>query len=163
MISLRARPLTEAAFAPFGTVVTYNPGAPRFGLIRELENHRDTARAHLDFATIAARTLPFAAQVMERHPYSSQTFIPIEVARYLILVAPPSHSAEPDMARAQAFIAESRQCITYRAGTWHHPATALDRDGFFAMLTWRAGNAGDEEFFSLAEPVEIFAEAGHVS
>ena len=163
MITLRARPLTESAFAPFGTVVTYNPGAPRFGLIRELENYRDTARVHLDFVTIAARTLPFTTQVMERHPYSSQTFIPIGVARYLVIVAPPSLPTEPDMTRAQAFIAESRQCITYRAGTWHHPATALDRDGFFAMLTWRAGDAGDEEFFSLPEPMEICAEIGPAS
>jgi ureidoglycolate hydrolase len=38
---------------------------------------------------------------------------------------------------------------------WHHPLTPLDRDGVFAIVTFRAGNAGDEEFVSLPEPVRL--------
>lgn len=151
-------PLTEAAFAPFGTLVEYARLEHRRVLVRELQNSQPDARANLDFATVPMHTLPVTATVMERHLFSSQSFVPIDVKRYLVVVAPDALAGGgPDMAHARVFAASGRQSVTYRAGVWHHPLTALDREGIFVVVTFRAGTAADEEFVSLPEPVRLGA------
>jgi len=65
-----------------------------------------------------------------------------------------------DLSQALALIAAPDQAITYRAGIWHIPMTALDRPGRFAVLTWRAGDGGDEQFVELPEAVEIRSGGG---
>lgn len=157
MRELAIVPLTEAAFAPFGTVVEYAGVEHRQRLASKLQNLRAEARPHLEFVTAAGQTLPVTATVMERHRHSSQSFVPIEVARYLIVVAPHAATGGPEMRRARAFAVSGRQSITYAPDVWHHPLTPLDRDGVFAILTFRAGDAGDEEFVTLDEPVRLGA------
>lgn len=155
MHDLPLTPLTEAAFAPFGTLVEYSATEIRRTLVGELQNPRAEARANLDFATVAKQTLPITATVMERHLFSSQSFVPVDVARYLVVVAPDAPAGGPDMGRARVFAANGRQSVTYRAGVWHHPLTPLDRDGVFAIVTFRAGDKHDEEFVTLPEPVQL--------
>jgi ureidoglycolate lyase len=77
--------------------------------------------------------------------------VPVDVARWLIVVAPHAAQGGPDMAGARAFIATGQQGVTYRPNTWHHGLTTLDQPGRFAVFMWRAG-AQDEEFV----PVEPF-------
>jgi ureidoglycolate lyase len=150
-------PLTEAEFAPFGTLVEYSREDGRRKLVEQLQNARpDAAGPQLDFATVSPRALPLTATKMERHRHSSQSFMPVDVARYLVVVAPDADGA-PDLAHARAFAASGRQSVTYRAGVWHHPLTPLDRAGSFAILTFRAGDAGDEEWATLAEPIRLGA------
>ena len=148
-------PLTEGDFAPFGTVAPLARGRMRFGLVDELQNLRAPARPHLDFATLAVKPLPMDATLMERHATSSQSFVPIDAAAYLVLVAPADAGGRPDMGRARGFVAASDQSVTYRANVWHHPGTALERDGLFAILTFRAGDDADTEFFTLSVPVRV--------
>ena len=157
MRDLPLTPLTEATFAPFGTVVEYSREERRRRLIEELQNARPHARPHLDFATVARQSLPLTVTVMERHRFSSQSFMPVDAERYLVVVAPDAPEGGPDMAAARVFAATGRQSVTYRAGVWHHPLTPLDRDAVFAILTFRAGDAGDDEFRTLAEPVRLSA------
>lgn len=154
-MTLTLRPLSPEAFAPFGTVTPLAPGAAPIRLVAEIENMRASARLHVDFTTAPARTLPLAATLFERHPANSQSFLPLAATRALILVAPADPSGAPDLAAARAFAAGSDQAVTYRAGVWHHPLTALDAPGFFAILTFRAGDDGDTAFFSIPEPLII--------
>ncbi|KAI1177185.1 ureidoglycolate hydrolase [Nemania sp. FL0916] len=85
--------------------------------------------------------------VLERHPFTSQTFIPLTAdatKRYLVVVAPTlaatTHDADlpvpagpgrlpgaglPDLRRLTAFVASGAQAVTYAAGTWHAPMIAL--------------------------------------
>ncbi|KAI0134243.1 putative ureidoglycolate hydrolase [Xylariales sp. AK1849] len=94
-------------------------------------------------------------KVMERHPFTTQTFVPLTAdagKRYLVIVAPslapgkmderlpvpvPEEEEEdgmkpqlpgrglPDVSRLRAFIATGEQAVTYGAGTWHAPMVAL--------------------------------------
>ncbi|KAI1303312.1 ureidoglycolate hydrolase [Xylaria venustula] len=84
--------------------------------------------------------------VLERHPFTSQTFIPLTAdttKRYLVIVAPTLDAAAddrglpvpdgtglpgpglPDVRRLKAFVATGEQAVTYGAGTWHAPMVAL--------------------------------------
>ena len=90
--------------------------------------------------------------ILERHPYTSQTFIPLGLAasntnetRYLVIVAPtlpPSPLDEelpvpngkgsrgsglPDITKINAFVVNGSQAVTYRAGTWHAPMIVIGK------------------------------------
>ena len=145
---LHPAPLTEAAFAPFGTVATL-PAAGQRVTVGPPENARPAVPPRLVWLRARAATLPLAVTTMERHAYSSQSFVPMGEARWLILVAPHAPDGGPDMARAEAFLADGTQAITYRPDTWHHPLTALSEGVSFAVLTFLDGSKEDEEFVAV--------------
>src|SRR5205814_1665844 len=100
-------------------------------------------------------SLPLEAKVMERHEFSSHSFLPLDVSRWLVVVAPPAADGGPDPSRAVAFLAGPGQGVTYHANTWHHPLTVLDRPARFAVVMWRDGTRTDEEFRTLAAPFTV--------
>jgi ureidoglycolate lyase len=154
---LSLAPLTAERFARFGTATPLIAGGDPIRLVSEIENRRAAARLHLDFTTAPAAALPLSATMLERHPANSQSFIPLAVSRFLVLVAPAAADGTPDLARAEGFAATGAHAITYAAGIWHHPLCALDTPGFFAILTFRAGDDGDTALFPLPTPLMIGA------
>jgi ureidoglycolate lyase len=147
------QPLTQDAFAPFGDVIDVPDQPGRTYYEQALGNLRPEARPSLSLSLKGeTRDRPLRAEMMERHEFSSQTFVPIDVARWLIVVAPHARAGGPDLAAVKAFIATGRQGVTYKPNTWHHGLTVLDRPGRFAVFMWRDGGKGDEEFV----PVEPF-------
>jgi ureidoglycolate lyase len=68
---------------------------------------------------------------MERHPLSSQAFIPLSATPFLIVVAPPGTLGIESI---RAFRSNGRQGINYRTGTWHHPLLALERTSEFLIV-----------------------------
>jgi ureidoglycolate lyase len=93
--------------------------------------------------------------MLERHEFSSQSFMPLDVSRWLVVVAPYGADGGPDPSRASAFVAGPGQGVTYHMGTWHHGLTALDRPARFAVFMWRDGTGTDEEFRQLAQPFTV--------
>jgi ureidoglycolate lyase len=145
-MQITPQPLTKEAFAPFGDVIDMPAEAGRFYHDDALGDRRPAASPSLSIALKApTEDRPLGSQEMERHEFSSQTFIPIDVGRWLIVVAPHAAQGGPDMENARAFVADGIKGVTYRANTWHHGLTTLDRPGSFAVFMWKAGTA-DEEF-----------------
>ena len=145
-MELIPRPLTKEAFAPFGDVIDVPKDAGRTYYDAALGNLRPQATPSLSMSCRPpTQDRPLHSKLMERHEFSSQTFVPVDVARWLIVVAPHAAQGGPDMAHARAFIATGKQGVTYKPDTWHHGLTTLDRPGRFAVFMWRAGTQ-DEEF-----------------
>lgn len=145
-MELTPQPLTQEAFAPFGDVIDMPRDAGRFYHDDALGNLRPGAGPSLSVALKAPTPdRPLKSEMMERHEFSSQTFIPVDVGRWLIVVAPHATTGGPDMAHARAFVADGTVGVTYRANTWHHGLTTLDKPGSFAVFMWKAGTQ-DEEF-----------------
>lgn len=78
----------------------------------------------------------FPVTILERHPYTTQTFVPLcpdsHRARYLVIVAPTladGSSRPPDVRGLRAFVARGDQAVTYGAATWHAPMAALGAAG----------------------------------
>jgi ureidoglycolate lyase len=89
----------------------------------------------------------FDVRILERHPFTTQTFIPIDLSSqgedepwFLVVVAPTlkgqTTSATtpagpktirnpPDLKNLRAFVARGGQAVTYGAGTWHAPMVVL--------------------------------------
>jgi ureidoglycolate lyase len=145
------QPLTRDAFAPFGDVIDLSDTPGRTYYEEALGNLRPDARPSLSLSLKPETPdRPFRAELLERHEFSSQTFVPIDAGRWLIVVAPHAAAGGPDLDGAKAFVATGRQGVTYRANTWHHGLTTLDRPGRFAIFMWRDGGPGDEEFVPVA-------------
>jgi ureidoglycolate lyase len=141
------QPLTPEAFAPFGEVIDVPEIAGRTYYEEALGNLRSEAHASLSLSLKAETPdRPLRAEMLERHEFSSQTFVPLDVGRWLIVVAPHARAGGPDLGGVKAFVASGKQGVTYRPNTWHHGLTVLDRPGRFAVFMWRVGGTGDEEF-----------------
>ena len=151
-------PLAAEPFAPFGEVLAIPEPTGRTYFDRALFNLRPSARPGLSLSRKEdLSSLPLAARQMERHEFSSQSFVPIEVGRWLVVVAPPAREGGPDMRDARAFLAGPRHGVTCGANVWHHPLTILDRPAAFAVYMWLDGGKKDEEIFALPASVTITA------
>ena len=141
MRKLPVEPLQAASFAPFGEVI-------EVGQAREqrLINYGNTVRFHdlarLDLNAEEGRSLvsvfrstplarPIALKVMERHPLSSQAFIPLSDRPYLVVVAGMG-AFDPNKLRA--FLAQPHQGVNYRKGCWHHYSLALEATSDFLVI-----------------------------
>ncbi len=148
-------PLTAAAFAPFGDVVDAPALEGRAALMQTLAAKDGAVAAQLSFNHVKPWSLPLRAREMERHNRSSQCFVPLDVSRWVLLVA-PDKGGVPDATKLRGFMARGDQAVNYHLGTWHHPLRALDRPGRFAMLMWTTGRkADDEEWATLPAPVSL--------
>ena len=76
--------------------------------------------------------------------------MPIDVARWLIVVAPHARAGGPDLARRQGLHRHRQAGRHLQPNTWHHGLTVLDKPGRFAVFMWRDGGKGDEEFVPVA-------------
>lgn len=164
MRTLRTEPLTAEAFAPFGQVLQ-TPGstdrnanqgtAVRLDRVAGLASTRGGCPPNLAMIRALPQPLPLKLRLMERHPCSSQAFIPLQCARYLVIVAPTAAGGGPEWSGLRAFVATGGQGINYAVGTWHHPFTALDAPADLAMLAWEDGTARDCEEVPMAEPITV--------
>lgn len=156
---VHALALSPEGFGPFGKVVSAGLGvgrdanqgtAVRFDFCAELLNTRPQARANLAVFRSVAKRLPFDVELLERHPCSTQVFIPMIVSSYLVCVAESDANGVARPETLQAFICGPGQGVAYAPGTWHHPVVALDGPGEFAMLVWEDGSPKDCELLSLS-------------
>lgn len=155
LLTIKAAPIDSAAFAPFGDVVAQPPGAPLKHWSDALTNPRPNASISFATANVARASFPATLRMMERHPHSFQTFIPLDASGYLVCVAPGGADDLPAMDKLSAFIVPADVAITYHANVWHHPMVALDRPAQFAIWMWRSGGNDDEEFVDLSQPVTV--------
>lgn len=166
MPSIPARPLTRDAFAPFGDVVSADradltPLLVNFGTAERkndagsLASTRPHAKPNLATFRCAPWTrFPVVCEALEKHPCSSQVFVPMKVERYLVIVAPGDEA--PDVAGLQAFVALPGQAIVYKPNTWHMPLITLGQSpAEFVMFVWEDGTRDDCLVAKVSPGVEI--------
>lgn len=152
------RPLETQAFAPFGDVIE-TAGEPD-RIINQGLCGRWHDRARLDFGDGRAglslfradvRALPLALEMVERHPEGSQAFIPMNMAPFLVIVA-PDDGGRPG--RPLAFRTAPGQAVNFLRGTWHGVLTPLHAPGLFAVID-RIGDGANLEEHWFDIPFEI--------
>jgi ureidoglycolate lyase len=151
--TLTPEPLTIEAYAPFGDVLAASPrgeaGKPvnqgyarRHDRLVSLENLRPGATANVCLFRSTPRPPPsLTVELLERHPASTQLFIPMGARRYLTLVALGQET--PDLTTLRAFLCTGLQGVSYRPGVWHHPLIALDDVADFACVVHEDDGPGD--------------------
>ena len=153
---LTVQPLTKAAFAPFGDVIEADPATMR--LINGGTTERYHALGHpralgegaelvINLFRGQPRSLPYAIDMMERHPFGSQSFHPLQDRPWLVVVA-ADEAGRPGA--PHVFRAGGRQGINYRANIWHHPLMALAEISDFLVVD-RSGPGGNLEEYRYSE------------
>lgn len=154
--SIRAEPLTAAAFAPFGDVIE-GPDTPGRAddLAAVLVGSDGRPGVHVLRAETSA-ALPLTVERMERHPLGSQAFVPMSGGNgggggFFVVVAP---AGEFDPSAIRAFVANGRQGINYKPGTWHHGFLAVQAGDDFLMIE-RFGPGENCDFAHLDKPLRV--------
>lgn len=151
--TLAIRPLTRAAFEPFGDVVEADPSTMR--LINGGTTERYHALGHpqalgegaeliINLFRGQPRTLPYTVDMMERHPFGSQSFHPLQDRSWLVVVA-EDEGGRPG--HPHVFMATGQQGINYRANIWHHPLMALEKISDFLVVDRSGPGNNLEEYF----------------
>ncbi|MFI5300840.1 MAG: ureidoglycolate lyase [Polyangiales bacterium] len=155
MREVRARPLSLSDWSPYGALLaardeadagrSANQGNARvFDRLVDLRNARPGAAA-LNVSAFRARPRDVSdglvVELLEKHPRSTQLFVPMGAARYLVVVALGGDA--PDLSTLAAFVATGRQGVAYGPGVWHHPIVALDEPTDFACFVHEDGSADD--------------------
>lgn len=152
---ISVRPIEAGAFAPFGQLLETPGASNRLDHAGAVANLRDQANINVAVVRALPLALPHNITDMERHPFSSQAFFPLNVEKYLVMVAPQGDGDAPDMAGLQAFSVGGHQGINYNAGTWHHPLGTIGAPGEFAVLMWEDGGDRDTDWSKVTADVTV--------
>jgi ureidoglycolate lyase len=162
--TIEARPISRKAYEPYGQLIAADDALPwkpanfgkaqRFNYLADVLNLRDSARLNL----CIFRCSPFteselSVKLLEKHPASTQVFMPMQDGRYITIVA--QGGERPDLSTLAAFIVEAPQGISYHPGIWHYPMTALGRQLDLACLVFEDESEGDCEIVELDEAVLV--------
>ncbi len=160
---LRATPLTEEAFKPYGQIISAsskkgqpvnNGKATRWNFIAKMQNPK-RGKANMSLIRTEPVSVPVKLDILERHKFTNQMFSPMHASRYLVIVC--LGDPEPDMSTLRAFLATDRQGVNYAIGTWHYMLTALDQDSeFTSFMYFVDGSDGTELFDVTSLDIAVF-------
>jgi ureidoglycolate lyase len=143
--TIRAEPLTRSAFAPFGQVIE-TAGAEHFPInAGNAERYNDLAKIELDGTNARplisifkgkSYSLPYTLRMVERHPFGSQAFYPLQPKPFLVTVAPDNNGTP---GKPRAFLTAPGQGINLGMNVWHGTLTPLEGESSFLVID-RAGD-----------------------
>lgn len=145
-MDLVAAELTPEAFAPYGDVLQIE--GSHFYHINDgkTERYHDLAKievsdGHRVLVSINRSEpchLPMEFSVLEKHPLSSQAFMPMNGERFVVIVAEAGD--EIPLKTLRAFITNGRQGINYHRNVWHHPLFAFGKSTDFFTVDRGGGD-----------------------
>ncbi|KAK7053451.1 Allantoicase [Paramarasmius palmivorus] len=185
-------PLTPEAFLPFGRVIqAYDDHAAVPKGTKITPANGGTASKFHKLALLASSYPPEAGatcglsvyrcqplqglsadgtcklEVLERHPFTNQAFIPMGGGpgeglqepgqRYLVVVAKNGEDDKPDLRTLRAFVASTAQGIVYDTAVWHQPMTVLEKALDFTCVETQIGDGSkaDCEIVELEESIRL--------
>ena len=132
--------VSKTNFATFGDLISsedvkpmdINAGyAKRFDNLANINTSRDDGKTILSVFSALKRTFPMKIDMMEKHPLSSQAFIPMKETTFLSFVAPPGES--PEISKIQSFIIPPKTGINYKPDIWHFPLISTEDTNFLVI------------------------------
>lgn len=163
-----AEEISAAGFAPYGALVdpmdlsktssaNYGTAVKSHFVLPVTNNYAQapsgaaaTANWHIFRSSPPAGVSPgrcnFLVKVLERHPFLTQTFLPLGRGigmAYLVIVAATGSDGLPDPASIKAFVVPGNVGVTYGVATWHAPMVAISKTDF-AVLVHENGVADED-------------------
>lgn len=165
---VKAVPLTTASFSPYGQVIAGPPSTSSaldstsvtewpHAIVNQgtAKKYAHQGQIHQSFTLEAQATtnmhlyrcdslpfssLPLPLKMLERHRFSSQSFIPLHSpphqGQYLVVVAHNGQDDKPDLSTLAVFLASGQQGICYLPGIWHLPMTPIAPDNQTTSLDY---------------------------
>ncbi|MCJ1382779.1 Ureidoglycolate lyase [Xylographa soralifera] len=160
-------PHSAGVLANQGTARKYSEISPMLNLYRASVSHKEAKAVTVLFVCSPRQLHPIAGNpkearglfdltIMERHPYTTQTFTPMGLdpddvtAAYLVVVAPTvpssmSDAGTPDTANIRAYLAHGSQAVSYGAGTWHAPMIVIGNRAISFVVTQYINGVAEDD------------------
>ncbi len=160
MRKILAETLTRENFAEFGDVLDtegsnhypINGGkAERYHDLARVEAEGPNARVLISIVRSAPYVFPLSLKMVERHPFGSQAFMPLDPRPFVVVVC---HDGDDGPGTPHAFVTEPGQGVSYPRNTWHGVLTPLDESQDFLVVD-RGGDGFNLEEFFFQEPWQI--------
>ncbi len=139
-MNLKIKKITKENFLKFGQLISTKN-------IKSKEINQNTTNSFYDLANIEIygknlqprinifkakkRCFPLRINMLENHPFSSQTFIPLQKTTFIVVVAPISKI--PDINLIEAFIISPEEGINFKSKVWHFPLIATEDSNFLTI------------------------------
>ena len=152
------QPLNSRDFTPFGDVIETGDHsfewinsntAKKFSDLAQIDVLEKSGKPNINIYLANPVTVPVPINMLERHPLSSQAFVPLDNRPFLVVV---SETGTVD--DLHIFIANGNQGVNYKRNIWHHPLLALETESRFLVID-RQGSGENCEIINLAETVLI--------
>jgi len=137
--------VSNEEFAPYGQIWGREEGEP-LEVLENLKYYSDNADLGpavemVDAGLLICNEKGKDIQYFERHPETSENFIPIEGECVLVMAPRNNKEAKPDVSRIKAFYLNGTLGVALPAGNWHWPPIPLgDR---VKLLLIRKGTKSD--------------------
>ena len=139
-MNLNIKEITKDNFSKFGQLISTKD-------IKSENINADTTKSFFDIVNIKIlgndnqcrviifeankRQFPLEINMLENHPFSSQTFIPLQKTTFIVIVAPISEI--PDINSIEAFKIPSEEGINFFPKVWHFPLIATEDSNFLTI------------------------------
>lgn len=146
-IKLTLKPLSKESFDEYGDILSMdanpykviNDGyAQKYANLCTMDTNDNGGHSCVHIYLAKKRTFPLSINMLEKHPFFSQAFIPRSSEPFLVVIA---HGEEtPDLTTLQAFITNGNQGVHYKKGLWHFPLISLKDNEQFIVIDRTDGN-----------------------
>jgi len=155
-IQVVAEPISKEVFRDFGELIAHDGSSAKITVGGAFERLDPAASPALWINTLPRTDIAnFPISLLERHPHSAQSFIPLGMSRSLIVVSLSSESGAPAPETIRAFVAERGQGVCYRPGTWHHGFLSIDAPTDVAVIMALTGREDDTEIERIGKSVTV--------
>tara|TARA_B110000438_G_C15424875_1_gene483571 strand:- start:59 stop:553 length:495 start_codon:yes stop_codon:yes gene_type:complete len=138
--------ISKDNFSEFGDLISsenvipidINSGyAKRFDNLANINTSAESGKTIVSIFSSLKRAFPMKIDMMEKHPLSSQAFIPMKETTFLVFVAP--HGQEPEISKIKSFIIPPKIGINYKPSIWHFPLISTEDTDFLVIDRKGAG------------------------
>ena len=136
MIQISPITICKDNFKPFGDIIEYDKEKSFIINQRTTERFDSLATVNVKYGNpiislfkANPRKLPLEVQFLEKHPYGTQAFFPLNNYPWLVIV---SSSTNPNS--IICFSLKGNQGIQYNIDTWHYPLITLHKKQDFIVI-----------------------------
>ena len=118
----------------------------RYHDLAKVETTGDNARTMISLLRGKPYALPLKLEMVERHPFGSQAFVPLSINPFLVVAA---HDSPDGPSEPVAFLTQPGQGVNIHRNVWHGILTPLQGESDFVVID-RGGDGVNLRSISIA-------------
>ena len=146
-IKIKPKKINKTNFKKFGQIIDTskkkyfrinNGYAKRYDNLGKINTSLNKGRTIVSIFSAKKRKFPMKVDMMEKHPFGSQAFVPMKDTSFLVFVAPKGN--KPDLKKIQSFRIPKQTGINLNPGIWHFPLISTKDMNFLVVDRKGKGN-----------------------
>ena len=139
-MNLVIKNITKENFSQFGQLISTkdlkseninSDTTKSFYDLVDIEILGENNQCRINFFKAKKRQFPLEINILENHPFSSQSFIPLQNTSFIVVVAPISKI--PNLKLIEAFKVSPEEGINFKPKVWHFPLIAIEDSNFLTI------------------------------